>query len=230
MQLKMLNKIPSITQFYHNQIKVNYEQRKSPNFRMVRHIENILLFYLIFRLLNASFIGQFVDSTSFLMKYDELAHFIYSRSTQNKVYHIFAVVGILQFVGFAQKAIYYSGIDCLTWFKHYELIVVNYQVYQKCIKSPMYIDRLMERKVNQIKEKSSKIKLLKIIPYFIRNNIFSVIAKVEMIRKMENLNLCKFSQHKMTVFPNLSPKLRVKIILLQLFFEKVSSVILTLLC
>ena len=64
------------------------------------------------------------------------------------------------------------------------------------------------------------------IPGAIKNRIVGTIAKVEIILKMENINLRKFSQFKMTVFPNLSAKLRIKIIWMQMMFEKASLIIL----
>lgn len=206
--------------------KETLEQHQSLRSTCFYLLDCLLFLYSSFRLLFFAYVMQtdFEPCWYNFRVYDIPMNYIYLHQNSYDSFIVLSIFAVNLFSFACHSALYFLRVNTLTWQWWHQLVVINQdRYYQARLTDVKQLNDIYERKFRQIQYRASlsRAKHLKLFSEFFHNLYCQFRVKLEVWLNMDNVNKKQLLGKPLSVLPNLSNKLRMKLILLLISIDKI---------
>src|SRR5699024_5406316 len=131
---------------------------------------------------------------------------------------IFLVV-LFNFI--SQSLVYFLDVSTITWRWWYQLVVENQDSYYNSVISAEEFELVLQRKQVYFVQKLHRYRYWRmIVPEFCTKILATIVAKLDIWLHLENVNKRRLLSKPLTMMPHLSTKLRTRLWLFIILFDK----------
>ena len=149
-------------------------------------------------------------------KYDVLLGFLHYNSQKYDPFIPILMYLFVLFLMFCEHSLYWLNSQTITWKWWHQLVVQNQDRYYECLLKPKHLALVQSNRERLIKDKIGTFVPSKFIVKILSRKL----AKIHIWMSLDNIDKRRYFGQPLSLMPNLSHKLRRKLVLLLILVDK----------